>query len=191
MIAEAFIATAVFWAIGLGFVSFLYACTVVAFPNCRNMLERVDTRPIFWFVGLVAFVAAAANSAMAEAPRYISGHAQVVDGDTLIVGQYRVRIQGIDAPEAKFPAGFRATHALGAILGNGEAKCQINYTDRYNRLVGTCSVNGTDLGRFMVSRGWALNAPNYEPDYSEAQDWAAYSCKGMWRVQCFPLDGGS
>ena len=67
-------------------------------------------------IGLAAVGAVAALSALfAPAAQPISGRADVADGDTLRIGDVRIRLTGLDAPELD----QTCTDALGASWGCG------------------------------------------------------------------------
>lgn len=113
----------------------------------------------------------------------IAGLERVIDGDTLIVAGQRVRLFGIDAPERGQTCGGRdgRTYECGrdsaavlAELVRGRAvTCAARDTDRYGRIVATCSTEVGDLGAAMVRRGWALDMPRYSRGAYRAEEAAA------------------
>lgn len=120
----------------------------------------------------------------------IVGQATVVDGDTLVVQERRIRLWGIDAPEAqqscqgpdsKFQCGTEATWYLqGLVAGRGPATCVVKTVDRYKRLVAICQIQGRDLGAEMVRAGWALAFVRYSNDYVGDETEARQARRGMW-----------
>jgi endonuclease YncB( thermonuclease family) len=53
--------------------------------------------------------------------------------------------------------------------------------DRYGRTVATCSVDGADLGEWLVRGGLALDWPQYSNGkYEAAQGDAEHAGRGMW-----------
>src|SRR6056297_773713 len=104
-------------------------------------------------------------AALPAAAQDVRGTVQVIDGDTLEVGGTRVRLHGIDAPEhdqrctdadgVRWRCGAWVTERLRARIGGRSASCAAVTTDRYDRVVATCSVGGEDVGRMLVAGGLA------------------------------------
>ena len=67
-------------------------------PKLLNLFFQIDLMVLFVFT-----VALFASSVQAKSTKHpvLRGVAQVVDGDTLKIGQKSIRIHGIDAPEKK------------------------------------------------------------------------------------------
>lgn len=102
-----------------------------------------------------------------------SGHCSTPDGE-----RHRIRLSGIDAPEVQpftrcrqqpdiwacspeaRPWGPVATARARDLTRDG-ATCDVRDTDRYGRIVVTCTVNGMDLGRILVREGVAIADPRY------------------------------
>jgi len=97
--------------------------------------------------GLLLSAAAAADT--------ISGPARVIDGDTLLIGKQRVRLQNAHAPERGEPGGSEATAALKALVVEQLVVCEARARDRYARMVARCSIGERDLGHTMVAAGLA------------------------------------
>lgn len=79
----------------------------------------------------------------------LDGTARVVDGDTLVIGQERIRLRNYNAPEIHEPGGPQAKAKLERLTNGKQVHCDPKARDRYARLVATCSVDGRDLGREM------------------------------------------
>jgi micrococcal nuclease len=85
----------------------------------------------------------------------------VSDGDTVWVqplhgGEaYKVRLQGIDAPEICQPWGPQARAALHAVLQGQVVEVQGHARDSYGRLLAQLSRQGQDVGAWMVGQGYA------------------------------------
>ena len=119
------------------------------------------------------------------------GHPRVVDADTLAFDKGRVRIEGIDAPEAKqtcrdavgkeYPCGEVATEALRARIGSDIVMCRGDSRDRYGRLIGVCFfADGIDLNGWVVRQGHALAYRTYSTAYIDAENKAEAEGLGIW-----------
>lgn len=84
---------------------------------------------------------------------------RVIDGDTLQVitadDEIRVRIRGIDAPEADQEFGGEARIALDKLVNGRAVILNAEQKDRYGRVLASVAVNGNDVGLFMLERGYA------------------------------------
>lgn len=84
---------------------------------------------------------------------------RVIDGDTLQVitadDEIRVRIRGIDAPEADQEFGGEARIALDKLVNGRAVILNTEQKDRYGRVLASVAVNGNDVGLFMLERGFA------------------------------------
>ena len=119
----------------------------------------------------------------------LSGTAEVVDGDTIKIGNLPVRLQGIDAPEglqrceregSQYPCGKEATKTLAALIGGRPVQCEIVGKDDFGRILGNCHAGQTDLNATMVSRGWALAFVKYSDRYAAEQQSAEMDKAGLW-----------
>ncbi|MFD1911740.1 thermonuclease family protein [Halodurantibacterium flavum] len=124
------------------------------------------------------------------AAQTVQGTARVVDGDTLAIGQERIRLFAIDAPEigqqCDTPAGSWACgrwsrDVMAGLVGGRSVTCQGIERDRYDRLVARCEAGGQDLGAAMVLQGAALAYTRYGFDYEEHEKSAAIAGAGIWR----------
>jgi endonuclease YncB( thermonuclease family) len=140
--------------------------------------NRLDARP-----GIVA----AGN---------VSGIATVIDGDTIAVGETRIRLEGIDAPEAAQSCGRRwfgtwacgraAADELAKLLGRQTVVCENKGTDKYGRMLGICFVNGVDMNAEMVRRGYAWAFVKYSTSYVSVEAEAKASKAGVWQGDAQP-----
>lgn len=90
----------------------------------------------------------------------LTGRAVALDGDTLLVGDERVRLFGIDAPEMSEQDGWFARAALDKLLADAQhqVQCVVLDEDRYGRPVAQCMAEGDlgDFGHAMILAGWAI-----------------------------------
>lgn len=127
----------------------------------------------------------------AEERHGIVGFARIVDGDTLEVAGTKIRLFGIDAPEdgqlcrdgseRDYDCGAISTARLTAIISGQIVSCQPRTTDRYGRTVAVCSVLGHDIGREIVSLGWAVAFERYSHDYIGDETHAHEQRLGLWQ----------
>jgi endonuclease YncB( thermonuclease family) len=95
----------------------------------------------------------------------------VIDGDTVLFKPdhyslssrafLKVRLAGIDAPEAAQPHGDAATRALKEMALKQRATLEIVATDHYGRKLGRLSVGPLAVNAELVRRGhaWAYGSP--------------------------------
>ena len=119
----------------------------------------------------------------------VEGAARVIDGDTLDVAGTRVRLFGIDAPEARqtcreagtdWACGTWAGQMLAEAVEGQSVRCEGEGLDRYGRLLASCSAGGQDLGRRMVQTGAALAYRRYSTRYATEEARAAAAGRGIW-----------
>lgn len=118
------------------------------------------------------------------------GTVHVVDGDTMHVGETRVRLHGIDAVELD----QTCTNADGAEWECGKwvraevvkryqgkmVSCQTIDMDRYGRTVAKCAFKGQDIGADLVWDGLVGSYAKYSSDYLDEEKAAAIAGRGLW-----------
>jgi endonuclease YncB( thermonuclease family) len=120
----------------------------------------------------------------------ITGAARIVDGDTLAIGDVKIRLEGIDAPEtdqvcldahaAKWACGVVARDRLIAHIDGRPIECSPTGTDRYGRTLAVCSIAGENLNAWMVREGWALAFVRYSIAYVKEEEKAHTAQRGLW-----------
>lgn len=120
----------------------------------------------------------------------VSGLASAVDGDTLAMGPVRVRLFGIDAPEASqtcrmagrpYPCGQWSAAETASLIANRVVTCHPKDLDRFRRVVAKCfRDDGMDIGSELVARGWALAFRQFSNEYVAVEDAARFERRGMW-----------
>jgi endonuclease YncB( thermonuclease family) len=142
--------------------------------------------------GLVVSVRAERH---ARPEQVLIGRVSVIDGDTLELHGVRIRLQAIDAPEARqnchhgdqlWPCGRRAAYALADLIGTRTVTCRWRETDRYRRPVALCETGGADVGAWMVEQGWALAFRRYGETYIPLEDEARAKRRGLWAGSFVP-----
>lgn len=143
------------------------------------------------FVGLALGIALLVQISPVGARTLISGHAEVIDGDSLSVGGNTVRLFGVDAPELeqicmrageRLRCGELAAGAVRDLIAGRQVGCEpMGYT-RVGVAVARCRVVDDDLGRRLVQQGWALAFRRHSDAYALAQESAARSRAGLWAM---------
>lgn len=120
----------------------------------------------------------------------IAGIPVVTDGDTIRIGEERIRLEGIDAPESaqscqrtdgrEWRCGTASTQALTSFVADKAVRCEISGKDRYNRSLGTCFVGAIDINGWMVSQGWAVAYRHYSIRYISNEDDARLDQRNLW-----------
>lgn len=139
---------------------------------------------------LLAFLAVL--FALAPAPAFaqtISGYSRAVDGDTLEMTGYRVRLFGIDAVERgqvcdrageAWRCGEEAAALLAELVEGREVACEARDTDAYGRLVGVCRAGRIDLSAAMAGAGYAVALEDFSEAYLLSVDAARRARAGIW-----------
>ncbi len=120
----------------------------------------------------------------------LSGPVHVVDGDTLIVADERVRLHGIDTFEKDqfcggngtpaWPCGAWVSDTVRARYEGRMAVCeQTDFDGKYQRVVARCTVDGEDIGRALVAEGLAFAYRRYSMDYDIEEKRAAVRGLGI------------
>jgi endonuclease YncB( thermonuclease family) len=119
----------------------------------------------------------------------VSGTGRAIDGDSLRVGQYEVRLFGIDAPEARqtcsrqgqpWTCGLASADQLAKLANGQQVNCIAVGLDRYRRVVARCSVGSRELNRYMVATGYAVAFRRYSTEYVSAEESAKAAKRGIW-----------
>lgn len=121
---------------------------------------------------------------------HVVGSASVIDGDTIeIVGQ-RIRLEGIDAPEAgqdcprrlfgTWRCGAAATKALRSLVEGRTVTCESRGTDKYDRILGVCFADGVEINRRMVADGNAWAFVRYSTSYVAEERDARANRRGIF-----------
>lgn len=128
---------------------------------------------------------------------FCSGLALADDADTLTVNSMEYRLDGVDAPEMDqacldaegqvYLCGRAAAQALEKFIAGRAIQCDdLGGNPKYPKWrMGQCSVDGTDLHRWLVENGWALNfEPSARGRYAEFEAEARAGYFGLWKG-CF------
>jgi endonuclease YncB( thermonuclease family) len=152
-----------------------------------------------WIVLAVAALAAWAYSEWTKTPpasgridgEAIAGAVRVVDGDSLEIGEARIRLFGIDAPELRqlcrdakgsdVTCGLAARDALTRLIGGRDVSCAPAEAPSYDRIVAICTVGGQDLSEAMARDGHAIELKAHSKGRYAAVERAARDARrGIW-----------
>jgi endonuclease YncB( thermonuclease family) len=150
-------------------------------------------RPRVASLAVVVSVVAGVTSEMQLSLRSMVGKTMqgrvtsVIDGDTVEVhladgASVRVRLEGIDAPEAGAPYGDEARSATQAALFGQAVSVRATDVDHYGRLVARVSANGRDSSLDLVRAGLACHYTRHSNDstLAAAQKHARAAVVGFW-----------
>lgn len=160
-------------------------------PLWRRILDGLAATAL---IAVVAFAAAKLERFSAEE---ITGQVRVVDGDSLAIGERRLRLKGIDAPELEqrcrrdglaYSCGLEAVSHLRGLIAGSQVTCLGEGIDRYGRDLVRCSANSRDLNQAMVRAGHAVAYGDYLQDETAARSeqvglWAGeFDMPQQWRA---------
>ena len=121
-----------------------------------------------------------------------SNTVHVIDGDTIKIGNKKIRFSGIDAPELnqycfkkekKILCGVLAKKALVKKIGNKIPKCVIEGKDIYKRILAECFVNEKSLSKFLVRNGYAFAYIKYSKKFIQDEEFARKNKLGLWSMK--------
>lgn len=126
----------------------------------------------------------------------LAGPVEIIDGDTIVIGEVTVRLHGIDAAETgqrcvgegrKIVRPGDAAVELLEKLASGGLACSGTEHDDYGRLIAVCHTpDGFDVDRALVEAGWAWAFVRYSSDYVDAEETARAKKLGVWAMACEP-----
>ena len=127
-----------------------------------------------------------------------ASHVTVVDGDTIKLGDVKIRLSGIDAPEidqtcvaseGKVACGKISRDILITKVTNNKISCTDEGKDFYGRVLGECFVNGESLSRYLVREGFAFAYRKYSDKFILDEEYAKSNRLGMWSMKFqYPWD---
>ena len=122
----------------------------------------------------------------------------VTDGDTIRIGEERIRFSGIDAPEMKqtciyqeieFNCGEFSKNLLIEKIADQEVSCIRERKDQYGRTLAECFVGKESLSSYLVREGYAFAYRKYSDKFIADEEYAQSKGNGMWSMQfLFPWD---
>lgn len=132
--------------------------------------------------------AAFASAVAPESVNTIDGKVVgIADGDTITVlkdqTQFKIRLEGIDAPEGGQAYGTQARKALGDIVFQKDVEVRWEGEDKYNRILGDVYLGGRWINKELVEEGWAWHYKQYStsPILAQAEAEARAQKRGLWQ----------
>jgi micrococcal nuclease len=142
-------------------------------------------------------VAAVLGAAPLQARQLEATVTRVVDGDTVWLQAsaepgttanrkkakpFKLRLQGIDAPESCQAWGAQATAALTARVLHQRVQVQTRSKDAYDRTLGNIRLQGEDVSAWMVSQGhaWSYRYRRSNGPYAEQELVAKNAKRGLF-----------
>ena len=132
----------------------------------------------------------------------IIGIPRIVDGDTVHINEYKIRLEGIDAPEMRqqckkkklkissiigysfyknYNCGEVSKEKLEVKVNGSKIKCISTTKDRYKRYLAKCFKDKINLNRWMVRNGHAVAYRRYSKEYVQDEDFAKENKLGLWQ----------
>jgi endonuclease YncB( thermonuclease family) len=132
----------------------------------------------------------------------IIGIPKIVDGDTVHINEYKIRLEGIDAPEIRqkckkeklkissiigftfykdYNCGKVSRENLKKKVDRSKIKCISSSKDRYERYLAVCFKEKINLNRWMVRNGQAVAYRRYSKEYIPDEDFAKENKLGLWQ----------
>jgi len=167
---------------------------IVGVTGSSGLLGSTLVDMISFLYVLVTSLSLLVVPAIAHAAEVTSG-ARVIDGDTIDNSGQRIRLHGIDTPEAKqtyqrdgsrWLCGAAATKALRNLISGAKVTCDQRDKGRYGRIIAVCHAGGVNLNAAMVLSGMALAYRKYSDDYIGQEASAQAARRGLWAGQFVP-----
>ena len=121
---------------------------------------------------------------------------RVIDGDTLIIEQKKIRLSGIDAPEKSqlcynsnkviYACGVIAYEKLNQLIIDSDfqlIKCKDFSKDHYGRFISNCWIGNIFINSWMVRNGWAMAYQKYSMEFVKEENDAKKEKLGIWNGQ--------
>ena len=149
-------------------------------------------------MSLKIFILCSLSSLFLFSNNLFASHVTVIDGDTIRLGDVKIRFSGIDAPEinqtcvaseGKVACGKISRDLLIEKVTNNKISCTDEGKDFYGRVLGECFVNGESLSSYLVREGFAFAYRKYSNKYIEDEEYAKFNKHGMWSMEFqYPWD---
>jgi endonuclease YncB( thermonuclease family) len=157
---------------------------VIQFAYSANLLRKSGIIGVLLIIFLIMQFYVTNNEKHER--KFISSNIRVVDGDTIVLNNLRIRLQGIDAPELKqectnlishhtYKCGEVAKNYLIKLIGTAKVACTDEGLDKYKRRLSYCYIDQLNLNREMVKSGNALAYTKFRRDGTKLAFGIVYS----------------
>ena len=120
--------------------------------NKQDFFKKLFILLYFGFISI--------NSVRAN-PITLEGIGSAIDGDTITINNYKVRLNGVAATELNEEGGNEAKQAMQKILENKTIKCSLSGRKSYERYIGVCWIGAVDVGALIILQGFARDCFRY------------------------------
>jgi len=124
----------------------------------------------------------------------VSGRASVIAADILRIGDRKVRLDGIEPPDANqrclragarpggrtWTCGQDAREAMQRLVHGQTVTCTVGAKDKSGAASGRCRVKDADLGEMLVKAGYVFADAGLMAPYRGAEDAAKAAKAGLW-----------
>ena len=154
---------------------------------------------LFLFISIcLIFFFLTYNDVKSKEIKIISGLAKVTDGDTIRIGEKKIRFFGIDAPEIKqqchkpwltlsfltfnksYPCEQISSNKLKNKINNKVIICKWTMKDRYKRFIAECYKDKRNINSWMVRNGYAVAYRKYSKKFIMQENMAKKEKLGLW-----------
>ena len=135
-----------------------------------------------------------AQFALAGPPHEITGRAEAISGDSLLIEDAYIRLEGLDASAVaqtcldahgvRHEVGCLAAARLAQLVYPGDVSCRSSPGHAgQGVLVAGCAVGGEDLGGRIIDEGWAWPVSSSGNYFKRARR-ARAEARGVWAMDC-------
>lgn len=128
--------------------------------------------------------------AVGPASAQVTGRANVLNSDTIAIGDQTFRLYGVDGIEfhqfcyvdgEPWACGAAATRALQVLLDPVVVTCEPTGEAAGDLVLAVCTSEEGDIAEIMTQQGWALALSDQSENYIAAEETARESKEGVWR----------
>ncbi len=121
----------------------------------------------------------------------VTGKAKALTGDIMMVGDSKIVLKGIEAPEnsqscktssgRRWSCGRDALNALRRITGYDTLECTVENTDKSGRKIADCLIGEKNIAAELVRQGHVFATGGFFKTYSSQEQEARDAKRGIWK----------